>query len=291
MIEKNKNLHIVLGPTGVGKTDYSIELAEKFGSPIVNCDSRQIFKEMKIGTAPPSDMQLERVQHYFIYSNSVSEYYTAGRYELEALELLDELFLKHDDIVMVGGSGMYIDALCNGLDAFPEADQELRAKLMKRLQDEGLDSLRQELKLIDSASYDSIDILNPHRVVRALEVTIQTGIKFSDWKSAPKKERPFNIYKIGINRDRAELYDRINRRVDIMMEQGLVQEAKSLIEYRSMPSMNTVGYKELFEYFDGNCSLEEAVELIKRNSRRYAKRQLTYWGRDKSINWIDLSSK
>ena len=291
MNKKNKNLHIVLGPTGVGKTDYSIELAEKFNSPIVNCDSRQIFKEMKIGTAPPSNEQLERVQHYFIYTHSVKEFYTAGKYELDALELLDKLFLEHNDIVMVGGSGMYIDALCNGLDAFPEADQELRSNLMNRLKVEGLDVLREELKLVDNASYNSIDLANPHRVIRALEVTLQTGIKFSDWKSAPKKERPFNIIKVGINRDRAELYDRINRRVDIMIEQGLESEARNLIEFRNMPSLNTVGYKELFDYFDGKHSLDDAIELIKRNSRRYAKRQLTYWGRDKSINWLDFSGR
>lgn len=287
----NKNLHIVLGPTGVGKTDYSIELAEKFCSPIVNCDSRQIFKEMKIGTAPPSNEQLERVQHYFIYSHSVQEYFTAGKYELDALELLDKLFLQYNDIVMVGGSGMYIDALCNGLDAFPEADQQLRAKIMERLRANGLEALVSELKALDIESYNSIDLSNPHRVVRAVEVTLQTGIKFSDWKSAPKKERPFNIYKIGINRDRTELYSRINKRVDIMIEQGLEKEAHSLLQFRNMPALNTVGYKELFDYFDGNISRDEAIELIKRNSRRYAKRQLTYWGRDKSIDWLDFTGR
>ena len=281
-----KELYIILGPTGVGKTDYSISLAKEFNSPIINCDSRQLYKEMKIGTAPPSNEQLAQVKHYFIYSNSVTEHYTAGLYEIEALKLLDELFKKHDKLVMVGGSGMYIDALCNGLDDFPPADLMLRANLMERLEMEGLSVLVNELEQIDKESYNTIELSNPQRVVRALEVTLQTGKKFSEWKSSPKKERPFIIKKLGINRDRAELYNRINLRVDIMMQEGLLEEAKSLLNYREMPALKTVGYKELFSYLDGDITLEEAVELIKRNSRRYAKRQITYWGRDKSIEWL-----
>ena len=281
-----KELYIILGPTGVGKTDYSISLAKEFNSPIINCDSRQLYKEMKIGTAPPSNEQLAQVKHYFIYSNSVTEHYTAGLYEIEALKLLDELFKKHDKLVMVGGSGMYIDALCNGLDDFPPADLMLRANLMERLEMEGLSVLVDELEKIDKESYNTIELSNPQRVVRALEVTLQTGKKFSEWKSSPKKERPFIIKKLGINRDRAELYNRINLRVDIMMQEGLLEEAKSLLNYREMPALKTVGYKELFSYLDGDITLEEAVELIKRNSRRYAKRQITYWGRDKSIEWL-----
>ncbi len=283
-----KELTIILGPTGVGKTEYSIELAKEFSSPVINCDSRQIFKEMKIGTAPPSPEQLAEVKHYFIFSHSVREYYTAGKYELEALSLLEKLFKEHDRLVMAGGSGMYIDALCNGLDDFPEADRQLRDSLMLRLETEGLESLRRQLKLIDRSSYDTIDIANPQRVVRALEVTLQTGRKFSDWKSSPKKARPFEIKKIGINRDREELYERINKRADIMMQAGLPEEVRSLIKYRGMPALKTVGYKELFDYFDGLIPLETAIELIKRNSRRYAKRQLTYWSRDKEIQWINL---
>ncbi len=286
----NKELTIILGPTGVGKTDYSIELAHKFGSPIINCDSRQIFKEMRIGTAPPSDQQLATVKHYFIFSHSIKELYTAGKYEIEAMELLTNLFTSHHKLVMVGGSGMYIDALCNGLDDFPETDITLREELTKELNENGLSELCNKLKLLDKESYDTIDLANPQRVQRALEVTIQTGRKFSDWKSAPKKERPFKINKIGINRDRAELYDRINKRVGLMLEDGLIEEAESLIQYRDTPALQTVGYKELFEYFDGKISLDQAIELIKRNSRRYAKRQLTYWGRDKSIEWLDFSS-
>lgn len=282
-----KELTIILGPTGVGKTDYSIELAKEYGSPIINCDSRQIYKEMTIGTASPSAEQLEEVRHYFIHTHSVTQYYTAGLYELEAMDLLEELFKKHDRLVMVGGSGMYIDALCNGLDDFPPADLKLRNSLMQRLAEEGIESLRNELRVLDRASYDTIDIANPQRVVRALEVTLQTGRKFSEWKSAPKKVRPFAIRKIGINRNREELYERINRRVDIMMEQGLLEEVESLVQYKDLPALKTVGYREIFDYMEGKHSLETAIELIKRNSRHYAKKQLTYWGRDKGIEWFN----
>lgn len=284
-----KELVIVLGPTGVGKTDYAIDLALKYGSPVVSCDSRQIFKEMKIGTAPPSDEQLERVKHYFIYSNTVTDLYTAGRYELEALELLEELFKTHDKVVMAGGSGLYIDALCNGLDDFPPSDQQLRSELSNISQTpEGLQMLVEKLKEIDPQAYDFVDLSNRQRVVRAVEVTLQTGRKFSDWRKNQKKERFFKITKIGLTRDRDELYDRINRRVDIMMEQGLLAEVESLVPYRDMPALRTVGYKEIFAYLDGVTSLDKAVELIKRNSRRYAKKQLTYWGRDKEINWMTI---
>ena len=283
-----KELTILLGPTGVGKTDYSIELAKEYGSPIINCDSRQIYQEMNIGTASPSARQLEQVRHYFIHTHSVTQYYTAGLYELEAMALLEELFKDHDRLVMAGGSGMYIDALCNGLDDFPPADLNLRESLMERLATEGIESLRNELRILDKVSYDTIDIANPQRVVRALEVTLQTGRKFSDWKSAPKKKRPFEIKKVGLNRERGVLYDRINRRVDQMMEEGLLKEVESLVQYKDLPALKTVGYREIFEYFEGKHSLETAVELIKRNSRHYAKKQLTYWGRDKEIKWMTL---
>ena len=279
----DKELLLVFGPTAVGKTDYAIDLAERCGSPVISCDSRQIFREMKIGTAPPSQEQLQRVRHYFIFSHSVTQYYTAGKYELEALALLEELFKTHDQLVMCGGSGLYIDALCNGLDDFPEADQDLRASLMQRLQTEGIESLRMELKRLDPASYETIDLANHQRIVRALEVTLMTGRTFSSFKTAPKKERPFAIRKIYLDRDREVLYDRINRRVDVMMEQGLLEEARSLLPYRSMPALNTVGYRELFDYFDGKQTLDQAVELIKRNSRRYAKRQQTWWRKDEEF--------
>lgn len=286
-----RRIKIILGPTAVGKTDYSINLALSLGSPVVSCDSRQIFREMKIGTAVPSEEQLARVKHYFIGSRSVTEPYTAGKYELDALALLDELFKDRETIVFCGGSGLYIDALCNGLDDFPEADQELRAQLNERLRSEGVESLRLELKRLDPESYETVDIANPQRVVRALEVTLATGRKFSSYKTDPHRERQFEIEKIGLTRPREELYDRINRRVDQMIEEGLEAEARSLLPYRNLPALNTVGYREMFDYFDGKIPFEEAVRLIKRNTRHYAKKQLTYWGRDSSINWLDFSSR
>lgn len=285
MMSSCKELIIILGPTGVGKTDYAIDVALRLGSPVISCDSRQIFKEMKIGTAPPSDEQLARVRHYFIFTNSVTEYYTAGRYELDAMAIVEELFKTHDKLVMAGGSGLYIDAFCNGLDDFPPADRALRAELTARADNEGLESLVKQLADIDPQSYSTIELTNKQRVIRAVEVTLQTGRKFSDWKSSPKKVRPFKITKIGLTRERTELYDRINRRVDLMIEDGLVNEVAGLVAFRDMPALNTVGYKEIFDYLDGRQSLETAIELIKRNSRRYAKRQLTYWGRDSSIIW------
>lgn len=284
----SKKLTIVLGPTAVGKTDYAVCMAESLGTEIVNCDSRQFFKEMNIGVARPSSDELARVKHHFIACRSVTEPYTAGQFELDALALLEELFKKYDTVVMAGGSGFYIDALCKGLDDFPAADPELREELTRRAREEGVESLRMDLKRLDPASYEAIDIANWQRVVRALEVTIATGRKFSDFKTATAKTRPFEIEKIGLRRERDVLYDRINRRVEIMMEQGLLEEARGLLPMRDLPALNTVGYKELFSYYDGSCTLDEAVYAIKRNTRHYAKRQMTYWGRDDSIRWIDL---
>ncbi|MBR5736041.1 MAG: tRNA (adenosine(37)-N6)-dimethylallyltransferase MiaA [Bacteroidales bacterium] len=283
-----KKLTIVLGPTAVGKTGYAVSLAESLGTEIVNCDSRQIFKEMSIGVARPSVEELSRVRHHFIACRSVTEPYTAGMFELDAMALLEELFRKYDTVVMAGGSGFYIDALCKGLDDFPPADPELREELTRRAREEGVESLRMELKRLDPASYEAIDIANWQRVVRALEVTIATGRKFSDYKTSTAKQRPFEIEKIGLRRERSVLYERIDRRVDAMMEQGLTEEARSLLPMRSLAALNTVGYKELFRYFDGGCTLDEAVYAIKRNTRHYAKRQMTYWGRDGEIRWIDL---
>ena len=300
-----KVLKIILGPTAVGKTAYAINLARQVGSPVISCDSRQIFKEMTIGTAVPSKEQLTQVRHYFIQTKSITEHYAAGQYEIDALKLLEELFKTHDHLVMCGGSGLYIDAVCNGLDAFPEPDMELRDSLNRRLQEEGLEALRYQLKQVDPESYETIDIANPQRVVRALEVTIQTGRKYSDWKTGnettgpearPKKERPFRIEKIGLAMDREKLYDRINRRVEKMMEDGLLDEVRALDRFRykgnifcpdlnHIPPLRTVGYRELFDYLDGKTDLDTAVESIKRNTRRYAKRQMSYWGRDKSIKW------
>ena len=301
-------LVIILGPTAVGKTDYSIELALKYGSPIISCDSRQIYKEMTIGTAVPSAEQLSAVQHYFIHSHTVKDLYTAGRYEVEALELINRLFAEgHQTLVMAGGSGFYVDALVNGLDDFPSADLQLRNELMARLKEEGVESLRLELKQLDPESYATIDVANGQRVVRALEVCIMTGKPFSSFKTNSFKKRDFEIEKIGLTRPREVLYDRINRRVLQMVDEGLVDEVRSLVEYRDLAALQTVGYKEIFDWFDYQdglvstegwgpttpgdgpvTSLERAVELIQRNTRHYAKRQLSYWGRDKNIRWMEI---
>ena len=285
-----KKLLIILGPTAVGKTDYSIETALRYGSPVISCDSRQIYKEMTIGTAVPDASQLAAVKHYFIHSHTVTELYTAGKYEIEALDLINRLFDEgHETLVMAGGSGFYVDALVNGLDDFPSADLQLRSELMARLQTEGVESLRLELKALDPESYETIDIANGQRVVRALEVCLMTGKPFSSFKTAPKKKRDFEIEKIGLTRPRDVLYDRINRRVIQMVDQGLVDEVRSLTQYRDFAALQTVGYKEIFDWFDGTLdSLDRAVELIQRNTRRYAKRQMSYWGRDKDIRWIEL---
>lgn len=304
----NKRLIIILGPTAVGKTDYSIETALRYDSPIISCDSRQIYKEMTIGTAVPSAEQLSAVQHYFIHSHTVTDLYTAGRYEVEALGLINRLFAEgHDTLVMAGGSGFYVDALVNGLDDFPAADLALREELMGRLKNEGVESLRMELKALDPESYATIDIANGQRVVRALEVCLMTGRPFSSFKTNSNRKREFAIEKIGLVRPRDVLYDRINRRVVQMVDDGLVDEVRSLTQFRNLAALQTVGYKEIFDWLDYEAglvsaegwgptspgdgpvtSLERAVELIQRNTRRYAKRQLSYWGRDKDIRWMEI---
>ena len=284
-----KRLLIILGPTAVGKTGFSISVAQKYGSPVISCDSRQIFREMSIGTAVPSASQLAAVKHYFIQSRSVTDNYTAGKYELEAVDLIERLFAEgHDTLVMAGGSGFYIDAVCKGLDDFPPADPLLREDLMHRLRTEGVESLRLDLRRLDPESYASIDIANGQRVVRALEVCIMTGRKFSSFKTSSVKKRSFSIIKLGLTRPRDELYDRINSRVLQMVDDGLVDEVRSLVEYRTLPALQTVGYREIFSYLDGDITLSRAIELIQRNTRHYAKRQMTWWGRDKDIFWKEL---
>ena len=303
-----KKLVIILGPTAVGKTDYSIETALRYGSPVISCDSRQIYKEMTIGTAVPDASQLSAVKHYFIHSHTVTELYTAGKYEVEALSLINRLFDEgHEVLVMAGGSGFYIDALVNGLDDFPSADLPLRSELTSRLENEGVESLRLELKALDPESYETIDIANGQRVVRALEVCLMTGRPFSSFKTSSRKARDFEIEKIGLARPRDVLYDRINRRVLQMIDDGLVDEVRSLVKYRDLAALKTVGYKEIFDWLDYEAglvsaegfgpttpgdgpvtSLDRAVELIQRNTRHYAKRQLSYWGRDKDIRWLEL---
>ena len=270
-------LFLVIGPTASGKTDYSIELALQLNSPVISCDSRQIYREMEIGTAPPSREQLALIKHYFIHSHSIHDYYTAGRYELEALSLMDELYIERSALVMVGGSGLYADAVCYGLDDFPEPDPQIREALTNRVKVEGVDSLRKELKLLDPESYETIEISNPQRVIRALEVVLTTGQKFSSFKSNKNKVRNFEVERIYIDRERTELYERINRRVDSMMEAGLLNEALRLFPNRHLTALKTVGYRELFDHFEGKISLNEAIDLIKRNTRRYAKRQITWF--------------
>ena len=270
-------LFLVIGPTASGKTDYSIELALQLNSPVISCDSRQIYREMEIGTAPPSREQLALIKHYFIHSHSIHDYYTAGRYELEALSLMDELYIERSALVMVGGSGLYADAVCYGLDDFPDPDPQIREALTNRVKVEGVDSLRKELKLLDPESYETIEISNPQRVIRALEVVLTTGQKFSSFKSNKNKVRNFEVERIYIDRERTELYERINRRVDSMMEAGLLNEALRLFPNRHLTALKTVGYRELFDHFEGKISLNEAIDLIKRNTRRYAKRQITWF--------------
>ncbi len=283
----DRKLLIILGPTAVGKTDYSIKEALKYGSPVISCDSRQIFREMSIGTAVPSDEQLSAVPHYFIHSHSVTELYSAGRYEVEALALVERLFDEgHDTLVMAGGSGFYIDAFCRGLDDFPPVDMELRESLNRRLREEGVESLRLDLKRLDPESYSSMDIANGQRVLRALEVCLTAGRPYSSFKTSPSRKRNFSIEKTGLTRPRDVLYDRINRRVLGMMDSGLVEEVRGLAGYRHLPALQTVGYKEIFQYLDGDISLDRAVELIQRNTRHYAKRQLAYWSRDPEIRWV-----
>ncbi len=283
----DRKLLIILGPTAVGKTDYSIKEALKYGSPVISCDSRQIFREMSIGTAVPSDEQLSAVPHYFIHSHSVTELYSAGRYEVEALALVERLFDEgHDTLVMAGGSGFYIDAFCRGLDDFPPVDMELRESLNRRLREEGVESLRLDLKRLDPESYSSMDIANGQRVLRALEVCLTAGRPYSSFKTSPSRKRNFSIEKTGLIRPRDVLYDRINRRVLGMVDSGLVEEVRGLAGYRHLPALQTVGYKEIFQHLDGEISLDRAVELIQRNTRHYAKRQLAYWSRDPEIRWV-----
>lgn len=283
-------LQIILGPTAVGKTAYAIEAALRAGSPVVSCDSRQVFRELRIGVARPDEAELAAVPHYFIADRTVTEPFTAGDYEVEALALLERLFQDHETVVMAGGSGLYIDALCNGLDPFPKIDPQLRADLSERLRTEGVAPLRAELRLLDPESYAALDPANGRRILRALEVTLSTGRKFSSFKTHETKPRPFTIEKIGLTRPRAELYARIEARVDRMMEEGLLDEVRGLTAYRSLPALQTVGYRELFGYLDGEYDMDEAVRLIKRNTRHYAKRQLTWWGRDASVRWITLEN-
>lgn len=286
MSSKRGTLIVIGGPTGSGKSALAVEIAKHFGAPIISTDSRQVYRGMAIGTAQPTTEELAAVKHYFIADREVEDDFNCGRYEVEALTLLDKLFTEYEYVVAVGGSGLYIQALCSGMDDLPEADEKIRAGLKQRLEQEGLDSLVGELQRLDPKYAEVVDRCNPARVMRALEVCISTGRPYSEQRSGTITERPFNIIKIATDMPRDILYERINRRVDIMVEEGLVEEVRNLYPKRELNALQTVGYRELFDYFDGKCSLNEAIELIKRNSRRYAKRQMTWFRRDQEFRWF-----
>ena len=289
MSSKRGTLIVVVGPTGSGKTALSIALARHYHTPIISTDSRQVYRGMPIGTAQPTAEELAAAQHYFIADRDVEQEFNCGRYEVEALALLEELFREHRYVVAVGGSGLYVQALCEGMDSLPEADDALRAELKRRLDDEGLESLAEELRMLDPKYAEVVDLHNPARVMRGLEVCLVTGRPYSEQRVGERAERPFNIVKVGTDMPRDVLYERINRRVDTMVADGLVEEARAMYPKRALNALQTVGYRELFEYFDGRCTLDEAIELIKRNSRRYAKRQLTWFRRDMATGWFPPS--
>ncbi|WP_316745881.1 tRNA (adenosine(37)-N6)-dimethylallyltransferase MiaA [Pedobacter gandavensis] len=283
----DKTLIVVVGPTGIGKTSLAIELARHFSTEIISADSRQFFKEMEIGTAKPSPEELNAAPHHFINSHSIETLFSTGDFEIQALQLMEELFKKQDLLIMVGGSGLYIDAVCNGLDDLPDTDLNIREQLKQQLELEGIESIKQQLKIHDPEYYEKVDQANPQRMVRGLEFFLSTGEKLSSYQTNSKKQRPFNIIKIGLNMDRAALYQRINHRVDQMMGAGLLEEVKGLQAYRKYNALNTVGYSELFDYLDGNIPLETAVDKIKQNTRRFAKRQLTWFRRDDNTAWFE----
>lgn len=282
-----KTLVVVLGPTGVGKTELCLSLAEYIDSPIVNADSRQIFEEIPIGTAAPTQEQQRRVPHYFVGDHHIQDYYSAAMYEADVIKLLNEnLFLSHDTILLTGGSMMYIDAVCKGIDDIPTVRDDIRTWMKERLEKEGLETLVGELKKLDPEHWEIVDKKNPRRVVHALEICHQTGKTYTSFRTAEKKKRPFNIIKIGLNRDRAELYERINQRVLMMMEEGLEEEARKVYPKRGLTALRTVGYKEMFAYFDGEIDKEEAIRQIQSHSREYMRKQLTWFKRDEDIKWF-----
>lgn len=279
-------LIVITGPTAVGKTELCIDIAKRFGIPIINADSRQIYRELRIGTATPTEEQLQAVKHFFVGSISIDDYYNASMYEQEVLQLLDEQF-KHSPIqLLTGGSMMYIDAVCNGIDDIPTIREDIREEMKRRYEQEGLEVLCEDLKRLDPEHYEVVDRKNYRRVIHALEICYQTGKTYTSFRKQEKKQRPFQIVKIGLHRDREELYHRINQRVDQMMADGLLDEVKSLSDKRCNNALNTVGYKEMFTYLDGTWTLEEAVERMKGNTRRYARKQLTWFKRDEQMRWF-----
>ena len=286
MVSSDKTLIVIIGPTAVGKTALCLNIARRLGIPIINADSRQIYKELRIGTARPTEEEMQQVRHYFVGMLSLDDYYSASVFEQQVLELLEELFHDNDYALMAGGSMMYVDAVCNGIDDIPTIDDETRATMKQRLKEEGLERLCEELQKLDPEYYNIVDRQNPKRVVHALEICTMTGQTYTSFRKREKKERPFRIIKIGLNRPREELYARINARVDCMMKDGLLEEAMNLYHKRDVNALNTVGYKELFEYFDGRWPLDEAVERIKGNTRRYARKQLTWYKKEEQIRWF-----
>ncbi len=284
-------LIVITGPTAVGKTSLTLEIAKNYGIPVINADSRQIYKELKIGTASPTLQQLQQVKHYFVGIKSIQDYYNASMYEQEVLALLDELFKKSSIQIMSGGSMMYIDSVCNGIDDIPTIREDVRDEMKRRYQEEGLESLCEDLKRLDPEHYEVVDRQNYRRVIHALEICYQTGKTYTSFRKKTKKDRPFQIIKIGLNCDRNELYSRINQRVDDMIVNGLLEEVKSVFQFKNLNALNTVGYKEIFDYIEGRWTLDEAIERIKGNTRRYARKQLTWFKRDEDIRWFNPNEK
>lgn len=280
-------LIVVVGPTAIGKTALAIALAKHFQTEIISADSRQFFTEMSIGTAKPSEEELAAAPHHFINSHSVTQLFSTGDFEIQALALMEKLFAKHDVLVMVGGSGLYINAICNGLDDMPEIDLNIREQLNQQFVDEGIEPIRKQLAELDPEYFSKVDQSNPQRMIRGLEVVLSTGQKLSSFLTANKKERPFNIIKVGLNTDREKLYNQINHRVDVMIENGLVEEVKSLETYKNLNALKTVGYSEIFDYLDGKTDLATAIDKIKQNTRRFAKRQLTWFRKDTETSWFE----
>lgn len=282
----DKTLIVLIGPTGVGKTELSLHIAENFKTSIISSDSRQLYADLKIGTAAPTEKQLSRVPHYFVGTLKLTDYYSAAQYEIEVLHLLSDLFKTNDVVVMTGGSMMYVDAVCKGIDDIPTVDNETRELMKQRFEQEGLEPLCAELKLLDPEYYKIVDLKNPKRVIHALEICYMTGKTYTSFRTRNTKERPFRIIKIGLTREREELYERINCRVDIMMKEGLLEEAKKVYAHKHLNSLNTVGYKEIFKYLDGEWELPFAIEKIKQNSRIYSRKQMTWFRRDTDIQWF-----
>jgi tRNA dimethylallyltransferase len=282
-----KNLIVIVGPTASGKTALAIDLAKRFKTEVISADSRQFYREMAIGTAKPTPEELSQAKHHFVDSHSVNDYFSVGEFERQGLELLERLFETHDTVIMVGGSGLYIKAICEGFDQLPSSSPEIRQKFNAAFEARGITYLQEQLKQADPAYYSEVDLNNPQRLIRALEVCESTGVPFSSFRKSQSSSRPFNCIKIGIDLPREVIYERINQRVDDMVSQGLIEEVHSLIPYRHLNALNTVGYSELFDYFDGKTNLETAIALIKQNTRRFAKRQMTWFRKDKSIHWID----